>query len=242
MHQILILFGCALVIGVSKAGFGGGTGMLIPPLLAMIMPAKEAVGLMLPLLFFTDIICMFWYWKKWDHRNVMALAPGSWVGIVIGTKILSDISDVYLKKTIGAIACIFAILQWSSQKLLKRDPNLKPNYWYGLIAGTVIGVISTLAHIGGVITSMYLLPQKLSNESFVGTTTVIYFLLNLGKIYPYFKLGLLNESVLLRDAIAAPGIVLGSVFGIYLNRRISNSFFSKVVLISVLAMGIKLLL
>lgn len=242
MYRTIILFVCAVVIGISKAGFGGGTGLLIPPLLAMIMPAKDAVGLMLPLLFLTDILCLIWYWKKWDNRNVMAIIPASWLGIFFGTKILAVISDIYLKKIIGLLACVFAALQWFSQQIFKREAHFKTSYWYGAIAGAIIGVISTLAHIGGLITSMYLLPQKLSNERFVGTTTAIYFLLNLAKIYPYYKLGLLNQSILRQDALASPGIIIGTAFGIYLNRRISNRWFSKVVLASVLAMGIKLLI
>ena len=105
--EYIILYLCALMIGVTKAGFGGGTGLIVTPLLASIMPAKEAVGLMLPLLFTTDIFAMFHYFGKWDKKNVLALLPGALIGILIGTLILKDLSDIHLRKSIGVIACIF---------------------------------------------------------------------------------------------------------------------------------------
>ena len=107
----IVLYLAALLIGLSKAGFGGGTGILVTPMLASILPAKEAVGLMLPLLFATDIMALVHYWGKWNRRNVLFLVPGALVGILIGTMILGIIPDIYLKKFIGAMACIFGIFQ-----------------------------------------------------------------------------------------------------------------------------------
>ena len=50
--QTWLIAGLAvLFIGVSKAGFGGGLGVLTTPLCALAFPSKEAVGLVLPLLF-----------------------------------------------------------------------------------------------------------------------------------------------------------------------------------------------
>jgi hypothetical protein len=39
-----------LFIGLSKAGFGGGLGMLTTPLCALAFPPRDAIGILLPLL------------------------------------------------------------------------------------------------------------------------------------------------------------------------------------------------
>ncbi|MCZ6678265.1 MAG: sulfite exporter TauE/SafE family protein, partial [Candidatus Poribacteria bacterium] len=65
--------------------FGGAVGVLVTPMLTGMMPAKIAVGLMLPLLFSTDIFSLFHYWRRWDGRNVSRLTPGALLGIVIGS-------------------------------------------------------------------------------------------------------------------------------------------------------------
>lgn len=252
----IVLYLAALLIGLSKAGFGGGTGILVTPMLASILPAKEAVGLMLPLLFATDIMALFHYWGKWNRRNVLFLVPGALVGILIGTMILGIIPDIYLKKFIGAMACIFGIFQGvrslraradARSREEQRDRSDAPaparwiRYLYGTVAGMTTGIISTLAHIGGVITTMYLLPQGLSNQAFVGTCTAVYFLINLMKIGPYIKLGLLSGPVLRQDLLLLPAIAAGVIIGIAINKRISQKLFSSIVLVLVLITGIKLL-
>lgn len=237
----LVLQLCALIIGVSKAGFGGGTGILVTPLMAQVMPAKTAVGVMLPLLLACDVFSLFYYWNRWDRRNLVAILPGALLGIILGTKILSLLSEGYFKKTIGIIACTFAILEMVRGRLTKSEYKFESRMWHGTIAGFATGTVSTLAHIGGVITSMYLLPQKLSNRAFVGTTTALYFTLNAVKLLPYWKLGMLTTPGLLTDVRLLPAILVGTIMGILLNRRISGKWFSRIVLIFVLITGIKLL-
>lgn len=74
--QALALVAGAILIGISKAGFGGGPGMLVPPLLALfIEDARIAVGLLLPLLLATDVFALRFYWGRWDKRNVVPIDP-----------------------------------------------------------------------------------------------------------------------------------------------------------------------
>ncbi|HIE53250.1 MAG TPA: sulfite exporter TauE/SafE family protein [Armatimonadetes bacterium] len=232
----------AVLIGVSKAGFGGGTGVLVTPLLTLVLPPKEVVALMLPLLLATDILSLGYYWRRWDTRNVVALMPGALLGILLGGRLLGMLSDLALKRIIGVLACLFAGLQILRERLPSAVEGYQPRYWHGLGAGMVTGLSSTLAHVGGVITSMFLLPQKLPNRTFVGTTTLLYFLINGSKMPVYLGLGLIDLPLLRRDLPLLPTLALGVLLGIWLNRRVSATLFSRIVLAFVLLTGIKLLL
>ena len=232
----------ALLIGFMKAGFGGGVGMLATPLVVSVMPAKQAVGLMLPLLIATDIVALTHYWGKWSHRNVLTLLPGAFLGILLGGQLLGILPDLYLKKTIGGIACAFGLFGTYRNRFFQSGTTFKVRRSYGILAGLVTGIISTLAHIGGVITTMYLLPQGLSNRAFVGTATAVFFLINLIKLGPYIQLGLLTGSNLQQDLYLLPAVVIGALVGIWANQRISRALFSKVVLVLVLATGVRLLI
>lgn len=231
----------ALFIGVSKAGFGGGTGLLTGPLLALLFPAKESVGLMLPLLFACDLASLYAYWRKWDSRNVMVIMPGAVVGIIIGTLALDSVSDFLLAKTIGAMAVCFGCLQIYRQRFRSTDSAFEPRWWHGLLTGFGTGFISTLSHVGGVLTTMYLIPQRLDSERFVGTTTLIYFLVNLCKIPSYLMLGMIDGDVIRRDLWLFPIVIAGTALGVYLNRRVPGIWFSRAVLAIVLITGITLL-
>lgn len=240
--EFFVLCFAALLIGVSKAGFGGGTGVVVGPILALMFPAKKTVGMMLPLLFLCDIASLFPYWRKWDERNVAVLMPGAVIGIIIGTFALGWVDDQALAKVIGGMAMIFAILQIYRDWKLRHLKPFMPQVWHGTLAGLGTGFVSTLSHVGGVLTTMYLFPQKLDNVKFVGTTTAVYFLINLCKIPGYVKLNMVNLEVLRRDLPLFPIVLVGTALGVYLNRHVPSAWFSKVVLAIVLVTGVKLLM
>jgi uncharacterized membrane protein YfcA len=240
--DIAILSLAALLIGVSKAGFGGGTGIIVGPVLALLFPAKEAVALMLPLLLACDIFALYPYWRKWDVPNVRVLLPGALIGILAAFPLLGHMSDEVLKKAIGGLAVGFALLQMYRDWIIRSDARLRPRLWHGSLFGFATGFVSTLSHVGGTLTTMYLIPQKLGSERFVGTTTALYFLVNAAKVPAFIHLDLFSRDILLLDLKLLPVVFVGTALGVYLNRHVPAAWFTRVVLVIVLVTGIKLLL
>ena len=204
---------------------------------------------MLLMLFSTDVFSLRHYWQRWHRQSVTRLILGSILGIVLASLILKDISDVHLKKVIGGIACLFALLEFLRphwQPFLGNSEQtigaaLQFKMWQGLLAGMLAGVFSTLAHMGGLVVVMYLLPQRLSNTAFVATTTATYFMLNLIKIPFYYRLDLFSYEILIEAVALLPFIGLGVLTGISLNNRVPERLFSKIVLFFLFATGLHLL-
>src|SRR2546426_12519348 len=84
MLRFIVMCLGAFLIGLSKAGFGGGTGMIVAPLLALVMPPKLGLGLMLPLLLATDVLALAHYRGQWDRRSVAGLLPPALPGVRLG--------------------------------------------------------------------------------------------------------------------------------------------------------------
>jgi uncharacterized protein len=241
IQQYLVLSLAALLIGVSKAGFGGGTGILVMPVLALMIDPRESLGLMLPLLLACDIISLYFFWGQWDLRNLVLLSCGAVVGIVAGSFALDAISTEALSRSIGGIAIAFALIQVARNWLPKGSEPWRPPAWFGVLVGFGTGFVSTLAHVGGVLTTMFLLAQRLDSRRFVATTTAVYFLINAGKVLPYLYLGTLTEEMLLFDLPLLPVVLAGTVLGVLFNRRVPGQWFSRIVLVFVLITGIQLL-
>ena len=74
-----------VIMGVAKAGFGGGIGLIATPLLALVLPVSDAAALMLPLLIACDGFALNHYIKSFDSRSIKRLLPGALVGISVGT-------------------------------------------------------------------------------------------------------------------------------------------------------------
>src|SRR6187549_253372 len=94
---ILIAALGVLFIGLSKAGFGGGLGMLTTPLCVLAFgaggkQATFAIGVLLPLLCAGDAFSLWHYWRKWEARNLKYLLPGIGLGVVIGAQCIGRFS------------------------------------------------------------------------------------------------------------------------------------------------------
>ena len=107
--------------------------------------------------------------------------------------------------------------------------------------GLVAGFTSTLAHAGGPPTVIFLLPQRLPRDLFVGTTVVFFAAVNLIKLAPYASLGLLRIGNLETTLLLAPLTYVGVRVGIYLNAHFTEVWFNRLVYSILLLTGVQLM-
>ncbi len=234
----------ALLIGVSKAGFGSGPGVIATPLLALVMPVADAAALLLPILLLADLFAVRHYYDQVDKASLRALLPGALLGIVLGAFFFRQFSDQerVLKLGIGLIALGFVLYQLVRSWVLQMVAQKRPSPTTGFILGTTSGFTSTLAHVGGPPMIIYLLPQKLSRNLFVGTTAVFFFIVNLVKLLPYAWLGLLVVGNLTVTILLLPVLFVGTQLGVWLNQRFSELWFNRAVYLILLLVGVQLIL
>lgn len=231
------------MLGVAKAGFGGGAGVAATPLLAMTISVTDAVAMLLPLLMLCDVFSVWHYRGTFDRRSVKLLLPGSVVGVVIGTLFFGFFiaNQRILEVGVGFVALLFVGFRVVSQRWSSALQSRHPGAAEGVFMGAVSGFASTIAHAGGPPATIYLLPQHLGRDLFVGTTVIFFAALNWLKLGPFIFLGLLNPTNLTVVAMLAPLTLLGVRLGIFLNRRFSDVWFSRVVYAVLVAAGLRLL-
>ena len=59
-----------VLFGISKGGFAGPIAILSIPIMSLSMNPIMAAAILLPILLVMDIVAMFIYWNKWDHRRI----------------------------------------------------------------------------------------------------------------------------------------------------------------------------
>ena len=62
------------------------------------------------------------------------------------------------------------------------------------LVGAAAATSSTLAHAAGPIIALYLLPQRLDRQLFVGTCAIYFFILNTAKLPPYYFSGMFSRD------------------------------------------------
>lgn len=250
--QILIAVLAALFIGISKAGFGGGLGLLTTPLCVLAFGAKDAIGILLPLLCAGDLFSLWHYWGKWRRENLTYLLPGVVLGVVVGVRLIGRFSARELNLAIGLLAVGFVVFQWVKERLFRAGGVFRPGHGLGLVFGVAAGITSTFAHGAGPVVSMFLIPQRMPKEIFVGTTVLVFTWINWIKL-PFFcvdRAGLpwdwlpaeaiINARTLRTSAALLPLIPVGVWLGVWLNRRLSEASFVNVIYALVLLAGLQL--
>ncbi len=99
----LVAAAAVLVAGLSKSGLLGGLGLASVPLLSLVMPARDAAGLMLPLLLVMDAISIWNYRREANWGLLKILLPGAAIGTIIGWLMWSVVSDAMVNLMVGVI-------------------------------------------------------------------------------------------------------------------------------------------
>jgi len=227
------------VVALSKSGLVGSLGLVGVPLLSLVMPARDAAGMMLPLLLVMDAIAVWTYRKDADWRILRIMLPGAFVGTVVGWVLWSFVSDAMVLLFVGILTLLF-ILD-ALLPLRKKLEGLPPSKPWGAFWGGAAGFTSFISHTGGPPFQIYVLPQKLTPVKFSGTTAFFFAIVNSAKLIPYFFLGQLNVANLSHAAILAPLAVIGVMVGVFLVRRISVKRFYQLTYWLVFLLALKLI-
>jgi uncharacterized membrane protein YfcA len=230
-----------LLIGVAKGGLGGLIGTLATPLMALVMPPNQVVGLILPMLIFADLFAVATYWRQWRTKLVLLLLPGGIVGVTVGTIFIENVSTEVWRNVLATIVFIFTLYKLLEKQIL-RWLTYQGKDWHGVLAGTVAGFSSTLAHAGGPPVAIYLLLQKIPPIEFNATSVLFFATLNWIKVPYYAYARLFNFHQMLQILWLMPVIPLGVALGRWLTNKINQLWFERLIIVLLLVSGILLLL
>jgi len=240
-----VFFLVALLIGLAKGGLGGMLGALATPLLALVMPAEEAVGMLLPVLMYADLFAVSSYWRRWESRPLKLLLPGSVAGVTIGTYFLTNVSGHLLRTTLGVIVLLFTVYKLFEGRVASASDETGrgawQSRWAGVTSGIASGFSSALAHTGGPPVSIYLLQQGLSPHGFVATAALFFAVLNWVKVPYYVYAGLFDFPRPVLLALAVPAVPLGVWAGRQFVRRVEKAVFDRIIVALLAVAGLLLI-
>lgn len=229
----------AFVTGFLRASVGGGIGLALTPVLSLVLPAGSALGLTGLMLNLADPFVLRYYWRQWDARQLRLILPTALVGILVGVWLLAGMPDHRLRKVIGAVALVLALLQL----LFMRAKFQMGQHWgVGSGAGVLIGVASAVANSGGVIIGPYLSGLGLSNAAVVATGAGALVTANCLKVVSYWSIGFLTWRMVWLSLLAAPLLYVGSWLGWRVNVYLPRRLFALVLIAISVAGSLKLLL
>ncbi len=236
-----------ILVGIAKAGFGAGVGIAAVPLFIIATgDPKASLGIMLPLLCACDVFAIYHYRNTYDRNNLIHMIPGAIIGIALCGIFLGMVkgkrADDYLQIMIGVISIAFVGYEMAKIWILKRLEAYQPKTWHGWFLGFCVGLTSTLAHAGGPPATMYLLPQQLGRRLFVGTTVILFTVVNATKLIPYTYHHMINFESMVQSLYLLPFVPLGTTLGVWMNKKMNETLFNGFIYTILLLVGMKLTL
>jgi len=159
---------CAIMVGITKTGIPG-LGILVVPLMAIAIPARQSVGVLLGILILADFFAIVYHRRnaRWGH--VLRLLPAAFAGIVAGYFGLKVVNDQQLKPIIGGIVLVMLGVSYWWTRAKEQDTPVPTQWWFATGLGFLAGVTTMMANAAGPIMIIYLLAMRLPKVEFVGT-------------------------------------------------------------------------
>jgi uncharacterized membrane protein YfcA len=227
----------AIAAGAVAAVAGFGIGSLLTPVLIPLLGTRlavvavavpHAVGTALRLWRLRDAI---------DWKLLRGFGVASAAGGIAGALAHGWLSGASLTRVFGCLLILSglaALIGWTKRVRLSRGP--------ALAAGAVAGLFGGLVGNQGSIRSAALLAFRLSPRAFVATATAVAMLVDAARLPIYLAQSpaVLRENPLL-IAVLTAGVVTGTLLGDPVLRRIPERWFSRVIGVLLIALGVYML-
>ena len=226
------------LLGLAKGGFAG-VGVLAMPLMALVISPIHAASIMLPILIVQDAISVWVYRQTFDRRNLMIMLPGACFGVLLGYLFAAYVSDAAIEFAVGLIAVWFAIRNLVASRKAAPLPG-QGHPVLGVFWGGVAGFVSMIANAGAPPFQIYVLPQRLERDIFVGTGVFFFAVVNWVKVPPFFALNLFTREYLTTSLALIPLAIASTALGVWLVRRVSTERFYFIIYLVMIGVGGKL--
>jgi len=220
MHEIMIMAIFALsAFTFSLTGFG--FALLAVPLLALILPVKEAVLTQFPLMYCVVLYHVWRFGRKVRWRQMSPLFIGAGLGMPLGLLSLNRFPETAMKRILAVFIVLIVLNSHFNCGRRFRKFSITPKY-----LGGIMGVVSGWFHgafaTGGPPGVVYVVALDLDPEitkgllgnyfAFICTYLGILLLIN----------GMLTAPVWIDSLKYSPAVVTGVFLGAVIARRVST--------------------
>ncbi len=215
---------------------GGGLGIPLTLVTALFSDVRTSVILVSLLGFVIQAakILHFWRFARWDIiRWYLVLGlPLSFIGGFL----LFIVPERAVEIALAVMSIVFC-----AADLLPRRLRTTPGKPTLLVLGAVNGLVGGMVGNGALLRSSALLSFGLTKEQFVGTSSVIAFVMNVGKSSAYATQFTWTPEAGILFAAAIPAVLLGVAIGKRVLKYVHPLLFERILLTIVLISALHLL-
>lgn len=210
----------------------GGVASVTVAVFAVVLPARESTGALLPLLLCGDLLAVGLYHRHVKWRTLLHLLPGVVPGLLLGAWFTAVADEELMRRSIGVVL----LAMTGAQLWFRRDRSLNTTLrgeaagrrlplWATAGVGGVAGFSTMTANAGGPVMTLFLILGGLAMTDMLGTGAWFFLCVNVAKLPLSAGLHLISPTSLLMDAMLVPAMLAGGAVGVAIIRRIDQRQF-----------------
>lgn len=206
--EFAILSLIVLVAGVVRGFSGFALSALIMATAVLILPPIELIPMLWWLELSASLLMLKGGWADADRTTAIALVIGSTAGWPLGLWLTLSLPVETSKVVALSVIIALAVSQLSKLKLsfLATKPGL-----YG--SGVLAGIVSGLAHVGGMVVALYVLASDAPARQMRGSLVLFLFLGSITSMITLLIFGVMDFSGVSRGLIFAVPTMIGVFLG-----------------------------
>jgi uncharacterized membrane protein YfcA len=239
LAPLLIVAVVAIVFFASftQSVVGFGTAMVGMPLMVMALEIRIAAPLIALLGLTLETIMLLHYRQSVNLMVMWRLIVAAVLGIPLGVLAIQRIPEQVVLTALGLVIAGYAIYGL----LRLRLPRLESNLWaYG--AGFLSGLLGGAYNTAGPPVVIYGHCKRWPPEQFRGNLQGFFLVIDIVVIANHAAVGNLSAEVWRAYVIALLPLALGFIVGTRLAKRIDPALYSRIVLVMLVLLGVRLVL
>ena len=236
---IAIIFMSVFLGAIIKGAVGIGMSMFSVPIIAFFLPPTTAMILLCVPVLITNILQMQ-IKKGVGSYRFLPMFIALIFGIIIGCNLILEINLSTISQIIAVSIIFAAIINLFGINIKYINPNLERKLTIPL--GFFSGIIGGLSSMYSPYILAYLVSTNLEKEALIRTMATMYFIgsIFIFPIWIYNGLGTLDD--LIWSCLLLFPAILGQKIGTVIRSKISNENFKKIILYTLMIIGISLLI
>ncbi len=216
---------------------GFGTAMVGMPLMVTVLGIQTSSPLIALLGLTLETIMLLYYRQSVSLKVMWRLIAAAVIGIPLGVLAIRQIDEELVLTLLGVVIAGYALYGL----LRLRLPTLESNLWaYG--AGFLSGVLGGAYNTAGPPVVIYGHCKRWPPEEFRGNLQGFFLVIDLLVVANHAVLGNMTTDVWRNYLIALAPLLLGFVIGTRFATRINPALYSRIVLVMLVILGVRLIL
>ncbi|GCE03878.1 sulfite exporter TauE/SafE family protein [Dictyobacter aurantiacus] len=237
---VAVVFAGALM----RATFGFGEAVISMPLLALLPVSLHTSIALIGLAGLTVAgMTISSGWRHIDRSALLMLSIATILGIPVGLALVKFAPAAIITKALGVFLIGYSIYSLIRDAITQTATSLLPENRYWILPfGFAAGALGSAYNVTGIPVVVYGTLRRWNQSRFHGTLQAHFLIAGIFVVIGQALGGLWTGNLFLLYGLSLPAIIIATLLGMFLHRRIPTEKFKQYVFVIILVLGALLLI